>query len=46
MANELLDMLYLQWEPVGVFLGNTGAVCDMDASPEKRNVVIPLSKPG
>ena len=42
MEKELLRMLHLQWEPVGVFLGNTSAVCDLDASPEKRNCVIPL----
>ena len=43
MEQELLNMLHLQWEPVGVFLGNTSAVCDMDASPEKRNCCYPAS---
>lgn len=28
--------------PVGIFLGNTDADCDFDASPDKRNCVIPL----
>ena len=42
IGKELLDMMHLQWEPVGVFLGNTSAVCDLDASPEKRNCVVPL----
>ncbi len=42
MENEFLNLLHLQWEIVGVFLGNTSAACDLDASPERRNCVIPL----
>ena len=42
MENELIRMLHLKTEPVGVFLGNADAVCDFDASPEKRNCVVPL----
>ena len=42
MENELIRLLHLEAEPVGVFLGNTDAACDFDASPDKRNCVIPL----
>lgn len=42
MENNLTQMLHLKTEPVGVFLGNTDAVCDLDVSPEKRNCVVPL----
>ena len=42
MENRLIQMLHLKFEPVGIYLGNTDAVCDFDASPEKRNCVIPL----
>lgn len=42
MQDKLIEMLRLNTEPVGIFLGNMGAVCDFDASPDKRNCVIPL----
>lgn len=42
MKNKLIQWLHLEAEPVGIFLGNTAAVCDFDASPDKRNCVIPL----
>lgn len=42
MDNKLIQMLHLKMEPIGIFLGNTSAKCDFDASPEKRNCVIPL----
>ena len=42
MRSELDRMLHLELEPVGVFFGNTAAVCDHDASPEVRNCVVPL----
>lgn len=42
MEKELLELLHLKLEPVGIFLGNTGAVCDLDASPDKRNCVVPF----
>ena len=42
MEKELLNMLHLKWEPVGIFLGETNAVCDINVSPDKRNCVIPF----
>ncbi|MDO4741206.1 MAG: DUF169 domain-containing protein [Eubacteriales bacterium] len=42
MQKKLTQMLHMEKEPVGVFFANTTARCDMDASPEKRNCVIPL----
>ena len=42
MFTNLIEMLHLDTEPVGIFLGNTEAVCDIDASPDKRNCVVPL----
>lgn len=42
MKNKLIQWLHLETEPVGIFLGNTAVVCDFDASPDKRNCVIPL----
>ena len=42
MENKLVEMLHLELEPVGVFLGNTDTACDLDASPDKRNCVVPL----
>lgn len=42
MENRLVQMLHLKTEPVGVFLGNADAVCDMDVTSEKRNCVVPL----
>ena len=42
MASELVEMLHLELEPVGVFLGNAEAECDLVASPSKRNCVVPF----
>lgn len=42
MQKKLTEMLHLKREPVGIFFANTSAVCDLDASPQKRNCVIPL----
>lgn len=42
MDRTLVEMLHLELEPVGIFFGNTSAKSDLDASPEKRNCVIPF----
>ena len=42
MSKELVQMLHLETEPVGIFFGNTEFACDIDASPEKRNCVVPF----
>lgn len=42
MNTQLVNMLHLTWEPVGVFFGNTTAACDFTPSPNKRNCVLPL----
>ena len=42
MSKELTGMLHLKLEPVGVFFGNTSTQCDFDASPSRRNCVVPL----
>ncbi|MDO5118131.1 MAG: DUF169 domain-containing protein [Eggerthellaceae bacterium] len=42
MDVQLIQMLHLELEPVGIFLGNTDAECDITASPEKRNCIVPL----
>ncbi|MCR5845552.1 MAG: DUF169 domain-containing protein [bacterium] len=42
MSSELVEMLHLDLEPVGVYLGNASAPCDLEASPEKRNCIVPL----
>ena len=42
MQKKLTQMLHLEREPVGIYFGNTTAVCDMDANPEARNCVIPF----
>ena len=42
MSKELTGMLHLKLEPVGVFFGNTSIQCDFDASPSRRNCVVPL----
>lgn len=39
---KLTEMLHLELEPVGIYLGNTSAKCDLDASAEKRNCVMPF----
>ena len=42
MENRLISYLHLETEPVGIFLGNTEAPCDMEADPGTRNCVVPL----
>ena len=42
MQKKLTQMLHLEREPVGIYFGNTTAVCDRDANPEVRNCVIPF----
>lgn len=42
MQRQLAQMLHMEREPVGIYFGNTTAVCDMDAKPETRNCVIPI----
>ena len=42
METTLAEMLHLELEPVGVFLGNADAECDMQAQPGKRNCVVPF----
>ena len=42
MEMKMVEMLHLALEPVGIFLGNTCAKCDLEASPQKRNYVIPF----
>ena len=42
MKNELAQMLHLELEPVGVFLGNADAACDLEAQPGRRNCVVPF----
>ena len=42
MDKKLVEMLHLELEPVGIFFGNTDATCDLEASPDKRNCVIPF----
>ncbi|MDD3590453.1 MAG: DUF169 domain-containing protein [Thermoguttaceae bacterium] len=42
MNKKLKETLHLELEPVGIYFGNEAAQCDLDASPEKRNCVVPL----
>ncbi|MBQ6818375.1 MAG: DUF169 domain-containing protein [Clostridia bacterium] len=42
MDKKLAQMLHLELEPVGIFFGNTAAKCDLEASPDKRNCVVPF----
>lgn len=42
MDQKVVGMLHLDLEPVGVYFGNTSAKCDLDASDERRNCVIPF----
>ena len=42
MNEKIVEMLHLSLEPVGIFLGNTSAICELKASPRKRNCVIPF----
>ena len=42
MRERLKQMLHLDMEPVGIYFGNTSISCDMEASAQRRNCVIPL----
>lgn len=42
MNKKLIEMLHLDLEPVGIYFGNTLAECNLEASAEKRNCVIPF----
>ena len=42
MEYKLKEMLHLALEPVGIFFGNTTAKTDLDATPARRNCVIPF----
>ena len=42
MNNKIVELLHLELEPVGIFFGNTSANCELEASPKKRNCVIPF----
>ena len=42
MRSQLTEMLHLDLEPVGVFLGNADAECEVAPSPEKRTCVVPF----
>ena len=42
MNNKIVELLHLELEPVGIFFGNTSANCELEASPQKRNCVIPF----
>ena len=37
MEKKIVQMLHLALEPVGIFLGNTSAKSELEASPQKRN---------
>ena len=37
MEMKIVEMLHLALEPVGIFLGNTSAKCELEASSQKRN---------
>ena len=39
---SIVERLHLKLEPVGIFFGNTEALCDLEASPDKRNCVVPF----
>lgn len=42
MSKELVALLHMQLEPVGIFFGNTTAEVELAADPQKRNCVIPF----
>lgn len=42
MDSDIVEMLHLELEPVGIFFGNMSACCDVAASPEKRNCAVPF----
>lgn len=39
---QLVEMLHLELEPVGIFFGNTTAVSELEAQPNRRNCVVPF----
>ena len=42
MDKKIVEMLHLRLEPVGIFFGNTTAKSELEASPDKRNCVVPF----
>ena len=42
MYNELVDMLHLKLEPIGIFFGNTTTQSELEADPDKRNCLVPF----
>ena len=42
MHSNIIELLHLDMEPVGIFFGNTETKSEMEASPEKRNCVNPF----
>ena len=42
MERTIVEMLHLETEPVGIFLGNSTASCDFQAPKQQRNCVMPL----
>ena len=42
VVDELVKMLHLELEPVGIYLGNAEATCDVLAQPGRRNCVVPF----
>lgn len=42
MNSKIVEMLHLNMEPVGIFFGNTEAKSEMEASPDRRNCVVPF----
>ena len=42
MQSKVAEMLHLELEPVGIYLGNAIAECDIQAQPGKRNCIVPF----
>ena len=42
MNEKIVEMLHLSLEPVGIFLGNTSAISELEASPQKGTVLFLL----
>lgn len=42
MYDQLVAMLHLELEPIGIFFGNTTAKSEIEAAPGKRNCIIPF----
>ena len=38
MNKKIVEMLHLSLEPVGIFLGNTYAISELEASPQKKEL--------